>query len=124
MVGHELSPIYRKTMFMAEKMPRTTSWCGEAGKWTSGGMLEESSRVSTGLEQPPRLGEATGTRSEVEGSFHLVKPIMGETWRARSSSLDLTPMSPISLTRTPSIRELTQRPGARRATIPETSFGG
>lgn len=47
--------------------------------------------------------------------------IMGEILRARPSSLDLTPAS---LARTPFIRELTQRAGARGATIPETSFEG
>lgn len=46
----------------------------------------------------------------MEGSFCLVKPIMGETLRAHSSSsLDF---SPTSLARTPSIRQLTQRAGA------------
>lgn len=55
------------------------------------------------------------------GNFCLVKLIMAEISRARPSSLDLTPAS---LARTPFIRELTQRTGARGATIPETSFEG
>lgn len=39
-VGHELSPVYRKMMSMAEKTPQATLWCVWGGEWTGRGMLE------------------------------------------------------------------------------------
>ena len=66
-------------------------------------------------------GEAIGTRARGGRKLLSCEPLVGETLRAKSSRLDLIPPS---LARTPSIRELTQRAGAKGATIPETSLEG
>lgn len=60
--------------------------------------------MRAGVARPPRLGDDVGTRGGGGRELLSGEALAGETLRARSQSLDLTPTS---LARTPSIRELT-----------------
>ncbi|XP_032341707.1 exocyst complex component 3-like protein 2 isoform X3 [Camelus ferus] len=109
---------------------RTWAWCGAAWRpptpqaWapSASTCAATTARWPSGSGPPPDGGYPWPTATRCcTGTTRCTPALVGETLRVRSSSLDLTPASPA---RTPSIRELTQRAGARGATIPETSFEG